>query len=797
MVWQRISSKKASSHISMSRMIAFANKHRLPVSTAIAKLNSGTRPKGQRSRKKSKNKAGEFMNSAINLQSQPLHVFAGNEASKSPLTFNDNLSYIEFLVAETRLWLAAAYLRLKQIDQFKGQNTLTFLQIPSGIKNVDELNEYISNLAALRLKAESEAAINSISLKVPELVAEYGLDEFSRKVFQLIFIADTSMEFKAAFEECDIELWSGSFGRDIEVGVILSILCKDYREQMQCRATFAINQPLLKYEIIELSGRHLSFLQNDVTLHERISRFCLDDNNVYDIDLLCINSEWPNVKLSQVVLGEGLKEDLLRYTESFLYNNEQGQGLSDAFGYGAGLTCLFYGLSGTGKTMLAHGLANHLGCQLFSVNIGGLQHADISFEEAMQHIFREARLTGGIVFLDECDDLLTDNTHMSRTFLIEIEKAECITILATNKTVRMDPALDRRISLKIPFTLPGEKERLAVWQALLPSGMRYGDDVDLHALASKYHFTGGLIKNSLLMAAGNAMVKAGKSPGKIILSGSEIHKAARHQAKSMFDLGAVGKLSTPAMTLADLNIRRVDLERLEAIARLVPEIHQSKEGFCGLISVGNSKVGIDCVDAVATESGLMVRQFAMSNLFNEKISADDRPLDPFTQQRISLLEYVFAERPGQQEIIILVDDSHLLKDFLGEHREKAKALPDWQRLKKLMRDFRGILFVVTDPLKKLQVPIEFACHLSLNYPAEDCQIRAWQDYFPHLNDLELVELIEQFPMYIQEIELVARQTKIMTRLEGFEQVEFSDIISMSRRLRGAKTMPFLFGDRKS
>lgn len=781
----------------MSVVISYANRHRIDTSTAAGILHGRISKRSiRRQAKNNLTKTGAIMNSAISLQSQPLQVLTGREAVQPPLIFNDNLEYIEFLVAETSLWLVAAYLRLKQISQFKGHDKLNFLQIPSGIKNSDELADYISNLSEKRLMAESEAATNGVSLKVPELVAEYGLDEFSRKVFQLIFVADTSMEFKAAFEECDIELWNGSFGRDIEVGVILSILCKDYRQQMQCRATFAINQPLLKYEIIELSGRHLSFLQNDVTLHERISRFCLDDNNVYDTDLLCINSEWSTIKLSQVVLEKGLKEDLLRYTESFLFNNEQGHGLSDAFGYGAGLTCLFYGLSGTGKTMLAHGLANHLGCQLFSVNIGALQHADISFEEAMQHIFREARLTGGIVFLDECDDLLTDNTHMNRTFLIEIEKAECITILATNKTVKMDPALDRRISLKIPFTLPGDKERLAVWQALLPTGMKYGDDVDLLALASKYHFTGGLIKNSLLMAAGNAMVKAGKRPNEIILSASEIHKAARHQAKSMFDLGAVGKLSSPKMTLADLNIRRADLEQLEAIARLVPEIHQNKEGFCGLISVGNSKVGIECVDAVASESGLMVRQFAMSDLFNEKISADDCPLDPFTQQRISLLEYVFAERPGQQEVIILVDDSHLLKDFLGEYREKAKALPDWRRLRKLMRDFRGILFVVTDPLRKLQVPIEFACHFSLNYPAEDSQIRSWQDYFPHLNDLELVELIEQFPMHIQEIGLVARQTMIMTRLEGFKHAELSDIITMAKRLRGVKTMPFLFGERK-
>lgn len=784
--------------INLGRVVAYANRHSIgDLSTAIA-LFCGKEPhhtKTTKGKKKTKSRKGEIMVNTTCLQSQPLQVLKNKETVSVPEPkFTDNLTYIEFLVAEVQLWLAHAYLCLKKIDNISQHaDKLAYLKIPPGITDRRELRDYINDLAEKRAQAEKTAESTGVRLRFQELVDKYHIDGFSRKVLQLVLVAETSMEFKAIYEECDIALWDTGMRCDFEIGVILSILCKDHREQMSCRAVFAIDQPLLKYEIIKLSGRHVSFLHNDVELDERVSRFCLDDHNVYDIDLLCINSEWPSIKLSQVVLAEDLKADLVRYSESFLTNSKEGHCLSEAFGYGAGLTCLFYGLSGTGKTMLAHGLANHLGCQLFSLNIGSLQHADISFEDAMQYIFREARLAGGIVFLDECDDLFRDDSYECRTFLIEVEKAECITILATNKTVKMDPALDRRISLKIPFTLPDEEERLSIWQALLPDGMQYGDDVDLKKLAEKYHFTGGLIKNSLLMAAGNAMVKTVIQNKWITLSEAEIHKAARHQAKSMFDLGATGKLSSPREKLADLDIRRIDLEKLQAVARLVPEIHQVKEGFCGLISAGYKRVGVDCVRAVAAEAGLQVRQFSMSSLLTKSINEEDRPLDPFTQQRISLLEYVFAERPGQQEIIILEDDTQLMEVYLGKCGKEAKWKSDIQRFKELLHDFRGILFVVTGPLAGFPVPIEFACYIPLSYPAEDSQIKAWKRFFPHLSDHDLVELVEQFPMYSQEISLVARQGKIAARLEGFAHPDFDLITETARRLRGKKTMPFLFG----
>ncbi len=741
------------------------------------------------------------MAQATCLQEQHLQVVPSDQAhaekaAETAKTFADNVSYFEFLVTETKMWLISAYMRLRNIERFSEDDDFaTLLQDNWGISNAGELAALIEQTAHERQQMEETAVSNGISLKFKELAEEYRLNDFEKKVLQLVLVASSSINFNRLFKQCNIDFWDGGYNdRELDVGTILSIFCNNERAQLRARGCFSIDRTLIKHEIITASGAEYSLLESNVELHERIIRFCLDDHNVYNTELLCISSERPVVQISQVILEENLKDDLLRYTESFINNNKKGQGLGQTFGYGTGLTCLFHGLSGTGKTMLAHGLANHLDCQLFSINIGGLEHEDISFEEAVKHIFREARLANGIVFLDECDDLLADSTSMSRTFLIEVEKAECITILATNKTLNLDPALDRRISLKIPFGLPDENTRLAIWQALLPKGMRYGSDVDLHEFAAKYQFTGGLIKNSLLMAAGNAMIKTGEGDDAVCIDASEIHKAAGHQSKSMFDLSSAGTMITPRRRLNDLSIRRVDMDRLEKIVTLLPEMKEQKQGFCGLVCADSLQAGVECVEAVACENGLLVRQFSLSQLLNNSDSSERETkqiLDPFTQKSMSMLDFAFSQRPGQREMLLIIDDSFMLQDFLKD--SKADNTSDWQKFKRLMRDFRSTLFVVSTQVDKNRTPVEFACHISLRYPAENAQMRAWQTHFPAVSDSEVVKLVEQYPMHVHEIELVARQTGITARLNGFANAGMADILAMARRLRGVQQTPFLFG----
>jgi SpoVK/Ycf46/Vps4 family AAA+-type ATPase len=106
-------------------------------------------------------------------------------------------------------------------------------------------------------------------------------------------------------------------------------------------------------------------------------------------------------------------------------------------------------------------------------------------DDVITYIFKEARLREGIVFFDECDDIFQEGDDLSRLLLIEVEKADCITILATNKPFRLDPSLERRITMKVPFVFPDEGLRRKIWQGIVPPNVRLSEDVDLDRLVQE------------------------------------------------------------------------------------------------------------------------------------------------------------------------------------------------------------------------------------------------------------------------------------------------------------------------
>lgn len=63
-------------------------------------------------------------------------------------------------------------------------------------------------------------------------------------------------------------------------------------------------------------------------------------------------------------------------------------------------------------------------------------------------------------------------------------------------------------------------------------------------------------------------------------------------------------------------------------------------------------------------------------------------------------------RPGQQEVLLLADESWVVRSML-EADDKTADQSDWNRFKRLLREFSGIVFVVSDPVAKNLVPVEF------------------------------------------------------------------------------------------
>jgi hypothetical protein len=184
---------------------------------------------------------------------------------------------------------------------------------------------------------------------------------------------------------------------------------------------------------------------------------------------------------------------------------------------GHGISALFGGPSGTGKTMAAQVLARSLGLDLLRVDLAGVVNKYIGeTEKKLREVFDACEDSGAILFFDEADALFGSRTQVKDAhdrfanieidyLLQRIERFDGVAILATNRRQDLDTAFVRRLRFVIEFLTPRPDERLALWQRALlpesPSGEPILDVIDWDYLSHRLNMTGAEIKGTALGAA--------------------------------------------------------------------------------------------------------------------------------------------------------------------------------------------------------------------------------------------------------------------------------------------------------
>jgi hypothetical protein len=180
---------------------------------------------------------------------------------------------------------------------------------------------------------------------------------------------------------------------------------------------------------------------------------------------------------------------------------------------GQGLTALFAGEPGTGKTMAAQVLARELGLDLFRIDLSRVMSKYIGeTEKNLSQAFDDARTSGAILFFDEADALFGKRTEVKDAhdryanleigyLLQRMEEHPGTTVLATNRRGDLDEAFTRRFHFILDFSMPGPLERRRIWEGMLPRDADRDPTIDLETLARDYEVSGGEIRNSVLSAA--------------------------------------------------------------------------------------------------------------------------------------------------------------------------------------------------------------------------------------------------------------------------------------------------------
>jgi AAA+ superfamily predicted ATPase len=178
---------------------------------------------------------------------------------------------------------------------------------------------------------------------------------------------------------------------------------------------------------------------------------------------------------------------------------------------GLGISALFSGPSGTGKTMAAEVLAHTLRLELFRIDLSQVVSKYIGeTEKNLRRVFDAAEESGAILFFDEADALFGKRTEVKDShdryanieinyLLQRMEAYRGLAILATNMKEALDQAFMRRLRFAVNFPFPASSERLEIWQHIFPAQTPV-EGLDYPKLA-RLSVTGGSIRNIALYAA--------------------------------------------------------------------------------------------------------------------------------------------------------------------------------------------------------------------------------------------------------------------------------------------------------
>jgi ATP-dependent 26S proteasome regulatory subunit len=216
-----------------------------------------------------------------------------------------------------------------------------------------------------------------------------------------------------------------------------------------------------------------------------------------------------------LVLPDDAIDDIIEFVARVRHRRQVYEvwGLGRKVAKGMGLSALFSGPPGTGKTMVAGLIAHELGLDVYQIDLSKVVSKWIGeTEKNLGELFDAAEAGHAILLFDEADSLFARrtsvqssndrNANLEVNYLLQrLEAFAGIVILTTNHDTAIDDAFRRRLSLRVEFPVPDEAEREKLWAALVGGDLPREPGVDVADLARRFAMTGGYIKNATVRAA--------------------------------------------------------------------------------------------------------------------------------------------------------------------------------------------------------------------------------------------------------------------------------------------------------
>jgi hypothetical protein len=218
---------------------------------------------------------------------------------------------------------------------------------------------------------------------------------------------------------------------------------------------------------------------------------------------------------SQIVLPADIHDSIVELVARIRHRRTvyDTWGFDQVMATSRGLTALFQGGPGTGKTLVASAIANELGLDLYRIDLSRVMSKWIGeTEQNLAKVFDAAEEGQALILFDEADSLFGKRTevrtsvdryaNLETNYLLQrLDTFEGVAVLTTNFGTAIDAAFKRRLSCRLTFPFPDDEARERLWKVHLPEAMPIAGKLDLADLARRYKMSGGYIRNAALRAA--------------------------------------------------------------------------------------------------------------------------------------------------------------------------------------------------------------------------------------------------------------------------------------------------------
>jgi SpoVK/Ycf46/Vps4 family AAA+-type ATPase len=635
-----------------------------------------------------------------------------------------------------------------------------------------EVKAKLDRLAGEIFRRKEKSARKGIRLRLEELARLFRLTPFDIDVLLICMAPELDLRYERLYAYLQDDVTK----KRPSVHLVLNLLCPSFEAKLAARERFSSESPLLKHHLFHLfddpSHQNPPLLGKYLKVDERVVNYMLDSDEIDTRLLSYVRHTIPQARFDDLLLPSDVKRRLLSLTRDKRTGDD-------------GLIFYFQGPYGVGKQITAEAICRDMGMGVLAIDGECLLNAEgSSFDEMVHLAARETLLQDAALYWDGFDVLLADDRRASLDMLLRrLEGRRGLTFLAGDITWEPMDALHTKDFVRIEIPRPRSAERVQLWVRSLNGDISLASDVDMSALANKFRFSGGQIRDAAVTARNLARWRDPEN-GHVTLD--DLYSACRLQSNRK--LVTLTQKITPHYKWDDIVLPSDRLEQLEEICNYVKyrSLVYDEWGFDSKLSMGKGLNALFAgpsgtgktmaAEIMAGELGLDLYKIDLSSVVSKYIGETEKNL-----------ARIFAEAETSNSILFF-DEADALFGRRSEVRDSHDRYANIEisYLLQKMEEYVGVVILATNFRRNMDDAFVRRMHFTIEFPFPNENDRRriwkqiWPDDMPRSPELDLDFMAGRFEVAGGSIRNIALAAAFLAADDG-RVVNISHLIRATQR----------------